>query len=366
MAARVLVVSDYQHLLSVRPEAEIFLALHRGGTRVDVMTGGGSEYARRFREAGMEVLDLRPPNRLDRPAIRRIREALLRGGHDVVFLMNNAAIRNGVWAARGLPVKVVAYRGVVGNVHWWDPTSWLKILHPRIDRVLCNAEAVAEDVRRSLLSRREKVVTIHKCHDLAWYEGVRPADRASLGVPADAFAVAGVANVRRMKGLRYLLEATHLLSPASRVHLVLVGRGMDRPEFSRLIEASPLRERIHLLGFREDPLPITAACDAFVLPSIAGEGHPKAVVEAMALARPPILTDIPGPRGLVEDGVSGRVVPPGDPAAIAAAIRELASDPARARRLGEAARERLRTRFRFGDTVRAVRALVEELAAVRE
>jgi glycosyltransferase involved in cell wall biosynthesis len=356
----VLVVSNFGHFLSARPEAEIFLGLHRSGVAVDVMTGGGTEYARRFRDAGMRVVDFLPPAGIRPTAVRRIREELVRGGHRVLFLLNNDAIRNGVWAAIGLPVKVVAYRGVVGNVHAWDPTSWLKILHPRIDRVVCNAEAVAADVRASLLFRRDRVVTIHKGHDVAWYEGVRPVDRAGIGLPGDAFAVVAIANVRRMKGLRYLLEATYLVR--SPIHLVLIGRGMDRPAFRRLVEGSPMRGRIHLLGFRDDPLPVTAACDALVLPSVAGEGHPKAVIEAMCLGRPPVITDIPGPRGLVVDGESGRVVPPRDPAALAAAIDDLAADRDRARRMGEAARERIRTSFRHEETVRAFRALVEELA----
>jgi glycosyltransferase involved in cell wall biosynthesis len=344
MPVRVLVVSDYGHFLTVRPEAEILLSLHREGIEVDVMTRGGSEYARRFREAGLRVLDDHPPNHLDRAAL---------------ILFNNAAIRNGVWAAVGLPVKVVAYRGVIGHLHVYDPWSWLKVLHPRIDRVVCNAEAVAADVRASLPFRRDKVVTIPKGHDLAWYSDVRPVGRAGIGLPEGAFAVAAVADARRMKGLRYLLEATYRIRRP--IHLVLFGRGMERPVFRRLVEGSPMRERIHVLGFREDPLPVTAACDALALPSIA-EGHPKAVIEAMCLGRPPVITDIPGPRGLVVDGESGRVVPPRDPAALAAAIDDLAADPERARRMGQAARERIRTRFRHEDTVRAFRALVEELA----
>jgi glycosyltransferase involved in cell wall biosynthesis len=353
------VVSDYGHFLSVRPEAEILLGLQRSGVRVDVMTRGGSTYARRFREAGLGLVDFHPPNRLDRPSIRRIREELVRGGHQVLFLFNNAAIRNGVWAAVGLPVKVVAYRGVIGHVHAFDPWSWLKILHPRIDRIVCNAEAVSADVRASLPFRRDRVLTIAKGHELAWYADVRPVARASIGLPEGAFAAVAVADARRVKGLRYLLEATYRIRRP--VHLVLIGRGMDRPTFQRLAEGSPMGERIHALGFRPDALPVTAACDALVLPSLS-EGHPKVAIEAMCLGRPPVITDLPGPRGLVVDGESGRVVPPRDPAALAAAIDDLAADPGRARRMGEAARERIRTRLRHEDTVRAYRALVEELA----
>ena len=356
---RALVVSDFGHFLSARPEAEIFLGLHRAGVAVDAMTGAGSEYARRFREAGMRVVDFLAPPGIRRSAVRRIREELVRGNHQVLFLLNNDAIRNGVWAAVGLSVKVVAYRGVVGNVHPWDPTAWLKILHPRIDRVVCNAEAVAASVRRSLVLRRGRVLAIPRGHDLAWYEGVRPAGRAGLGVPEGAFAVAAIANARKVKGLRYLLEATYLVRRP--IHLVLIGRDLDPPAFRRLVEESPMRERIHVLGYRDDPLPVTAACDALVLPSLS-EGHPKAVIEAMCLGRPVVITDIPGPREIVVGGEDGRVVPPRDPAALAAALDGLAADPDGARRMGESARERIRTSFRHEDTVRAYRALVEELA----
>jgi glycosyltransferase involved in cell wall biosynthesis len=360
---RVLVLGLYDHVLSARPEAEIFLALHRSGIPVDVMTRDGSEYARRFRQAGMTVVDWLPPEGVRLSAIRRIRAELVRGGHRVLFLMNNRAIKNGVWAAIGLPVKVVAYRGVVGNVSALDPTGYLKVLHPRVDRVLCNSDGVRDSVRAGLPGRREKAITILKNHDLAWYGGVRPLDRASLGVPPDAFAVAGLANIRPMKGLRYLLEATRLLPTPSPIHLVLMGQGLEHPRWRPLLESSPIRRQIHLLGYRADPLPVVAACDALVLPSISGEGMPKAVIEAMALGVPPIMTDLPGPRGLVVDGESGRVVPPRDAAALAAALDDLASDRARARRLGAAARARIGTRFRHEDTARAVRALVDELAA---
>ena len=359
---RALVVSDFGHFLSARPEAEIFVALHRSGIAVDVMTGGASEYASRFREAGLRVVDFLPPPAIRWKAVRRIREELVRGGHEVLFLLNNDAIRNGVWAAIGLPVKVVAYRGVVGNVHAWDPTSWLKILHPRIDRIVCNAEAVTEDVRASLLFRRDKVVTIHKSHDLAWYQSVRPVDRAEIGLPPEAFAFVASANVRKMKGLEFLLRATWRLAQQTPIHLVLLGRDVDRPAYRRLLEASPLRDRIHVLGHRQDPLPVVAACDAMVLASIAGEGQPKSVLEAMCLGLPIVIADIPGPRGLVVDGESGRVVPPRDADALAAAMADVARDRERARRMGAAARERIRTRFRHEDTVREFRALVEELA----
>lgn len=80
--------------------------------------------------------------------------------------LDKRATMNGLWAARGMAVKLVAYRGIVGNLSYFDPLSWLYLLNPRIDRIIC----VCEAIRQYLLGlgmpgmrlRREVPVTIHK------------------------------------------------------------------------------------------------------------------------------------------------------------------------------------------------------------
>ncbi len=100
-----------------------------------------------------------------------------------------------------------------------------------------------------------------------------------------------------------------------------------------------------------------------MLPSLRREGLARSLIEAMAYARPVIVTDCGGSPELVVDGVSGIVVPVHDPEAIAAAIRKLIADPALRRRFGEAARERIRTQFRIEDTIEQTLAMYRELAA---
>jgi glycosyltransferase involved in cell wall biosynthesis len=356
----ILVVSDYHNVHSTRPEAEVFIGLIRRGFRVTVMTRPGSPYAARFEAQGVRVIEWLPRSKWARGEVRRIREELVAGRHDVLFLFENRSLYLGPRAAMGLPVKVVTYRGYDGNVHWYDPSCWLKVLHPRVDAYWCNAEAVRRSLRRNLLWGRDRAVTILKGHDVAWYDAAA-ADRASLGVPASAFAVATLANFRPMKGTRHLLEAMrHLPATAQDLHLVLVGPQLG-PKLTRVAEESPARERIHLLGERRDPLPVIAACDAFALPSVKGEGFSKALAEAMSLGRPAVVTRIAGNEGIVVDGQSGRVVPPRDPAALAAALADLASDRARARAWGRAARERIATRFGHARTVEEMAAFLERL-----
>jgi glycosyltransferase involved in cell wall biosynthesis len=358
---RVLFITSHRDsLTSVRPEAELFIGLARSGVAVTVMTQGDSVYVGRMREAGIEVIDFESRSRIDFAAIRAIRAELRRSGHDVVQMFNNNAIASGLLAAIGLPVKAVTYRGQTGNISRLDPSCYLTHLSPRVDRIVC----VAEAVRRDLLGEVRdpaKLVTIPKGHDLAWYAGVQPADRAALDVPADAVLVGCVANNRPRKGVPVLVEAVALVPAALNVHVLLVGRGMAGPELRALIERSGAAGRFHCFDFRSDVLQLVAACDVSVLASVRREGLPKTVIEAMAVGVAPIVTDTGGSAELVVDGESGLVVPPGDARALAAAIGTLAADRDRARAMGEAARRRLGSSFRVEDSVAAHLRLYREL-----
>lgn len=362
MPIRVLVLSEYVDVVPVRPEAEIFVALRRAGVEVTVMTPPGGAYTERFREEGIRVIEWHPARNLDPAAARRIRAELVEGRHDVMFLFNNKALSNGAFAAIGLPVKVVAYRGYDGNVAWYDPVNWMKMLHPRIDRYWCNADSVRETIRANLLFGKDRAVTISKGHDVRWYEGTRPADLRALGIPEGAFAVAFAANVRPMKGVPVLLRATWHVPRESPLHLVLMGAGLDAPDLRALVEESPMRDRIHVLGPRRDALEVMAACDGYVLSSLKGESLTKSLMESMSVGIPAVVTDVAGNRGIVVDRVCGRVVPRGDAVALGEALADLASDRARARAWGAAAREQIRTRWSHELAVQKTLALVHALA----
>lgn len=361
---RVLVITSHRDSLnSIRPEAELFIGLARAGIAVTMMTQGDSVYREAMLAAGIRLLDFEPRRKLSWRAIRAIRAELKQGHHDIVHMFNNKAIANGLVAAMGLPVRTITYRGAVGNISRFDPASYLTHLNPRVDRIVC----VAEAVRLSLLpevSDHRKLVTIYKGHDLAWYRDVRPADRASLGIPEDCTVVVCVANNRPRKGIAVLIEAAARLPAADDVHFVLIGRGMTDAQLRPQLEAAGCAGRIHCLGYRTDVMELTAACDIAVLPAIRGEGLPKTVIEAMALGLALVVTPLGGSAELVVDGESGLIMPPGDAQALAAAISALSRDPERRRRMGDAARQRLASRFRIDDAVAAHLALYRELLRV--
>lgn len=361
MPIKVLFVGNYdipEH--NIRPEAEMIIGLRRRGLDIEVMTRADCWYARRMAGFGIRLHDYSPPAKFSLQALARIRRTLRAGRHDIIHLFNNKAIVAGVQAAWGLPVRVVTYRGQTGNISRFDPVAYLTHLSPRVDRIVCVAEAVRQSLLPELRDPR-KAVTIYKGHDLAWYTGVQPADLGALGLPGGAFVVTCVANNRPRKGVPVLIEAAGRLPADSPAHVLMVGSGMDSPEIRRLVEASPQPGRLHACGHRDDVLSLVAASQATVLPAIKREGLPKTVIESMALGVPPIVTATGGSPELVEPGQSGLVVPPGDAAALAAAINELATDRQRAQAMGQRARERLAERFTLDASIDAHEKLYEEL-----
>jgi glycosyltransferase involved in cell wall biosynthesis len=114
---------------------------------------------------------------------------------------------------------------------------------------------------------------------------------------------------------------------------------------------------VRFLGRRADVPAILAASDALVLPSLANECLPFAILEAMSAGLPVVGTDVAGIPEEIADGETGYVVPPGDADALAAAIGRLADDPARARAMGEAGRRRAAAEF-------AVDRMVEQVTEI--
>jgi glycosyltransferase involved in cell wall biosynthesis len=343
------ITSHKDTLNSIRPEAETLIGLARVGVQMEVMTQAQSPYRAAMEDAGVEIIDVVPDHKLDLATARIIRDRLRDGGHDILHLFNNKAITNGLLAARGLPVKVITYRGQTGNMHRYDPTCWLTHLNPRIDRIICVANAVRDDLRRQVL-HPDRVVTVYKGHDTDWYRDP-PADLGQFGIPNGAFVVTAVANYRPRKGLEILVDATRHLPAGAPIHLLLVGDGMDNRQLARRIRKSPYRNRIHVAGFRRDACSIVAASQSAVLAATKREGLPKTVIEAMVYSVPPIVTDTGGGAELVVDGVCGLVVPPGDPAALAEAIIHLYEHRDNAAEMGSRARDRIDSHFNIRDTI---------------
>lgn len=175
-------------------------------------------------------------------------------------------------------------------------------------------------------------------------EVVRPAAevRAELGLDREQKLIVSVARLVPQKSLDVMLRAMELLAPEN--VLALLGEGRLRPELEALSRSAGLGERVHFLGFRPDAPDWLAAADVFCLSSI-WEGIPLSAQEAILLGTPVVATDVGGMRELISNKVSGRLVPPKDPHALAAALGDVLADPERAAGYAMAARDRVREVF---------------------
>jgi sugar transferase (PEP-CTERM/EpsH1 system associated) len=147
---------------------------------------------------------------------------------------------------------------------------------------------------------------------------------------------------------------------AARARLVIVGDGPLLPEVEQLLAAAGLRDCAWLPGGRADIPDILRGLDCFVLPSLA-EGISNTILEAMACGVPVIATRVGGNPELIEDRMTGRLVPATDPDAIAAAALGYLDDPATARRHARAARTAVVQRFSLDRMVKDYLALYDEL-----
>lgn len=311
---------------SLRPEAELFIKLLKRGHKVTVVTQAETYYGRRFTACGLKVIDHHPRRKISFESIRIIRKELQSETYDIVYATNSKSIPNAAFACIGLPVKFVTYRGTTGGLYRRDPSAYLTHLHPRVDGIVCVSRAVRDDVQRRVWKNRERVVAIHKGHDLTWYDRL-PADLSEFGIGRDAFVVICAVNARPSKGIEVMLRAAALLADLPELHLLLVGRNMDREPYTSLIAASGMSERIHVTGYRHDAPELIAASSVLVQPSISGEGLPRAMMEALGYGTPPIITTTGGGKEVVTDGVNGFIVPVHDPQAIALRIRRLRDQP---------------------------------------
>jgi glycosyltransferase involved in cell wall biosynthesis len=170
--------------------------------------------------------------------------------------------------------------------------------------------------------------------------------RRSLGIGEGTLVVGAVGRLVAEKGFRELVTAARTIQ-AERADVRFLAVGAPDPEKADAIGEQELRAvapHVQVIGWSDQVRDLLAMMDVFVLPSWR-EGLPRSAIEAAAMAKPLVLTNIRGCREVVRDGVEGRLVPPRDPVALAAAIRELLEDPDRRARLGAAARARAVERF---------------------
>jgi sugar transferase (PEP-CTERM/EpsH1 system associated) len=274
----------------------------------------------------------------------------------IVHTRNMAALEATVpaWLA-GVPVRV-------HGEHGWDTSDLdgtsgrLRWVRRAFRPFVTNYVAVSRDLADYLQARvgvgAAEVAQICNGVDTARFQPA-PAGRSAIaGCPfsgPDRFLIGTVGRMQTVKDQTNLatafVRAAGLDRTArARLRLVMVGDGPLRAEVERILEQGGVRDLAWLPGERADIPDILRGLDLFVLPSLA-EGISNTILEAMATALPVVATRVGGNGELIEEGLTGALVPSADPDAIAVAMLGYFTDARRARRHGKAGRNRVERQF---------------------
>jgi glycosyltransferase involved in cell wall biosynthesis len=321
--------------------------------------------------AGVEVL-VRPLAVLRRAALTpgglaRIAGALARDAGGLARLArrrraglvhtNTSVTLGGAAAARAAGIPHVWH---VREIYAGFERFW-----PAYRRLLLTANALpcVSEATRAQLGGDARTLVLHDGLAVAPARADRAAARAALDLPPDAFVCAILGRISSWKGQDVLIRAlADLDGPLALVAGDPWPGEERRLEQLRALAASlGVAERVHFAGFRPDVENVYGAADVVAVPSTQPDPLPNSALEAAAAGCCVVAAAHGGLPEVVRDGVTGRLVAPGDPAALAAALAALRDDPAQRERLGAAAAADVRARFAPGRLLERTQALYDEL-----
>lgn len=266
----------------------------------------------------------------------------LASGYDLVHAHGTKAGADSALATLGLRVPLVV---TIHNLVRADFVGRLRVLfHACGERVAMRSAtcviAPSDEIAHRLRAYRKnvRIEVVHLWPGDVRRKRRRKEVRAGLSLSGDQRLLVTVSRLAPQKDLPTMLRALRLL-PAN-VVLGIVGDGAERPSLERMARAFGVGDRAMFLGFKDDAVDYVSAADVFCLSSL-WEARALAAQEAILLGVPVVATNVGGMPELLEDGVSGRLVPSRDPGALAAALSEVLSSPEAARGLARVAAERL-------------------------
>jgi glycosyltransferase involved in cell wall biosynthesis len=344
--------------------ADLAVNLQAAGARSVVILPacGDGWLARQLAGTGVAVEHFRLDTPFSPACARSVANALRRHRIDVAHSHEFSMAVYGAWASWHAGVHhVITMHGSRYYVGRLQRRMALRAAIARSDRIVAVSHELAGHISGDLLVRRSHIDVISNGVRCVSADGA--AVRHELKLAAGDRLLVSIGNLYSVKGHQHVIDAVaRLIDRHPRLHLAIAGRGHLADALAAQARQHKLETRVHLLGLRSDVPAVLAAADVFVLPSLS-EGLPLALLEAMFAGRPIVASDVGEIAAALDHGAAGVLVPPGDPAALAASIDDLLTRPDRARALGAHARRRAADEYDVSHMVRRYRSIYEQLVA---
>jgi len=331
----------------------------------------GGEVEDELRASGIGVRPLSIGSTLSSPrsvrAILSTARSLRRAQVDIVhgYQWRPALVATIVGRLARIPLRLASKRSLTGDDSQ-ARRAWRRIAR-HVDRVIVNADALRVEGERDGMQCRWTLLQNGVDTERFAVGEAGASTRVAIGLDGGRRVVGTIGRLEDRKGHDQFLLAMQAMVAAgngTRPQGLIVGDGPLRAPLEAQAHTLGLGGSVRFTGTVADVRPLLAAMDVFVLPSWA-EGMSNALMEAMAAARPVVVTAVGGNTEVVADGKTGVVVPPGDPGAIARAVMDLLHDRERAARLGAAACDDVTRRFGARARVAELEALYAERLAIR-
>jgi len=318
------------------------VGLGKYGIRVIILCQPGSTIEKNACSEGIEVRTCSMRRHYDVSAITYILRLIRKEAIDVI---NTHSGRDSFLA--GIAGRISRRKPVIVRTRHLAIPMTSRITYSLLPHVVVT---VSEYVRRYLIREGvcpENVVTIHTGIDMTKFspEAVPGNLRQEMGMAEETPLIGTVAILRRKKGYHVLLDAIPLvLKKAPHAIFAFVGDGPQKENISGTIEQLGLSGNVRLLGMRWDIPNVLKSIDIFALPTLQ-EALGSAFVEAMAMGKPVIGTNVGGVSEVIKDGSNGYLVEPNNAAALSEAILKVLEDPERGRSMGREGRRMVEELF---------------------
>ena len=347
------------------PERNMFRGLKAKGVDLTIITHRQTIESLELESYGIKVVYIPILKKIDISAILKLRKLIKTENYQIIHITYSKAITNVIIASHNLKVKIIAFLGSL-SLHWHDPFTYFSFLNRRIDKLICLSDGVQEHVLNQAPERmKDKTIRIYKGYDPEWFINLVPANRKNLNIPEDALVICCVANIRKIKGVEYLIKAADYLPAGLSVWFILVGDKTDSRAVLKMISKTRYPDNFITVGYSNEPLAYTSICDLYIQPSVS-EGLGRSVIEAMCLGKPVVVTDKGGAKELVNEGINGYIVPVRSARAIAKNITKCYENRDNLHSMGEKARERILNDFNLQTAIERTYNLYAELLDKRQ